>query len=447
MKRDARGKVLALILAAVCLAGLGGAVIAFTWRPASQSVASKPPGAIYALRLAPGSINTLELSAQLINALGMRTVQVQSAANHDHLVLSGFLSFDPNRMVRVHSRFGGEVVSMADARVGERVKKGQLLAVIRSKDIGEKKSELVDGLSSYYVHEAQLNKLKKLEGEVIAGKLVREAEREFEADVIRIDRIERTLRSWRVPEAEIKAVRTEAEKIHSGDAARDAMVDKSWAEVKVLCPFDGTVLEKNGVPGDMIDTNLNLFIIADLSVLCVMAHVVEEDIPALESLKGEDQRWTIAPKSQPGGGGVVAKFDRIGSLVDPSQHVALMTGWLDNPDGRWSAGQAITATVELPTASDEVVIPDTALVQDGPQSVVFVAANETGTAVTRRNVALVSRGENVAYIRSQPTVQDEAQGCGTLKPGEWIVTAGSIELDGALDSALATTSQRDSVKN
>ena len=281
-------------------------------------------------------------------------------------------------MVRVHSRFPGEVVSIGTfepgggakgeprpLRVGDHVSRGQLLAVIWSKEVGEKKSDLVNALSSRFLHEAQLSKLKGLESQVIAGKQMREAERDLEQDIIEVDRLERTLRSWRLTETEINVVRAEAEKIHRGDIASDMEVDRSWAEVEVRCPFDGTVLEKNIVAGDIVDTTLDLFKIADLSVLAAMANVYEEDLPALDGLKPEDQRWTIFLKSQANAAGIPGKFDRIGNIVDPNQHTAAIMGWVDNRDGRLRAGQFITALVELPATDGEVVIPDTALVEDG----------------------------------------------------------------------------------
>ena len=60
-------------------------------------------------------------------------------------------------------------------------------------------------------------------------------------------------------------------------------------------------------------------------------------------------------------------------------------------------------------------------------------------------MALASRGQDVAYVRSEPTPPEQAKGCEALKPGEWVVTAGTIELDGALENALATANARDAV--
>jgi cobalt-zinc-cadmium efflux system membrane fusion protein len=444
------------LMAVGCLAVGAAGWAYFGSHPTAPAYAAKAPTPV---RLISGSIHTIELSSQMVNALGMRTVQVQSAATHEKLSLTGKLTFDPDRFVRIHSRFNGEVVALGSTeegvaknsaprslRVGDRVTKGQLLAVVSSKDIGEKKSDLVDALSSFYVHDAQVKKLAPLEDSVISGKQVREAERLREADVIEIDRSERTLRSWRVPEAEIATVRSEAEKIHRGEASADRIADKGWAKVEVRAPFEGTILEMNAVEGVMVDTALDLFKIADLTTLTVMANVYEEDLRCLESLEPAQRRWKIALNSQPNAPPIEGQMDRISYTVDPNLHTAMVRGWIDNRDGKLLAGLLITASIELPAIAEEVVVPDTALVEDGYQTVVFVSTDQEGCKVIRRNVAVVSRCQDVVYVRSQPTTEEKANGCESLAAGEWVVTAGSAELEGALDS-LATTAQAESVKN
>ena len=104
-------------------------------------------------------------------------------------------------------------------RVGDHVTKGQLLAIVWSKDIGEKKSDLVDALSQLARDEMQLKRLQSLDPGVVAVKDVREAQRQRESDLINVETAERTLRSWRLTQEEIDVARTEAEKIHKGQPA------------------------------------------------------------------------------------------------------------------------------------------------------------------------------------------------------------------------------------
>src|SRR5580700_2028649 len=107
------------VIGGLCLTVTAGVATVLTLQLQSGPVAKSAVAPGQTLRLMPGKANTLQLSAQLINSLGVRTVQVQSAALHERLTLSGVLDVDPNRMVRVHSRFTGEVVSIGANVVDE----------------------------------------------------------------------------------------------------------------------------------------------------------------------------------------------------------------------------------------------------------------------------------------------------------------------------------------
>ena len=90
--------------------------------------------------------------------------------------------------------------------VGDRVSKDQLLAVVWSRELGEKKSELVDGLSQLRVDEETLARLTATSKDgAIPERSLREAERHVEADRIAVARTLRTLETWRVPQEEIDA--------------------------------------------------------------------------------------------------------------------------------------------------------------------------------------------------------------------------------------------------
>ena len=178
-----------------------------------------PSSTLAGARLVPGTSDSLELSADAIHSLDIHTYEVKMARSHEHLRFAGSLFLDNNRLARVHSRFPGEVVSIgplkagADPaidpvggrplRLGDRVEQGQVLAVIWSKDVGEKKSDLVNAISQYALDRAQLDRLKVLEAGVVTPKMISEAERQLEADTIAMERHERTLHSWRLTEEEI----------------------------------------------------------------------------------------------------------------------------------------------------------------------------------------------------------------------------------------------------
>src|SRR5205823_1473198 len=84
--------------------------------------------------------------------------QIREEPERPQLSLSGTLAFDPDYLARIQSRFPGDLMEVGNdiepgsdkfgktlldqpLRYGSAVTEGQLLAVVWSKELGEKKSE------------------------------------------------------------------------------------------------------------------------------------------------------------------------------------------------------------------------------------------------------------------------------------------------------------------
>lgn len=386
--------------------------------------------------------DTLTVPADVAWSLGIRTAEATAAVRPRPLPsLMGCLAVDNDRLVRVHSRFAGEMMALGTLakgetavfvedgpsrmlRVGDRVEEGQLLAVVWSKDLGEKKSELVDSLSRLRVDRETLDRLKSVSEGVVAGRQVREAERAVEASQIAVARAEATLRSWRVPEAEIQAVTADAQRLTQPSRS-------NWPRVEVRASMAGVILEKNTSLGDVVDTTMDLFKIADLSKLHVWAQVYEDDLPALQALP-RSIPWTVSVPSRPGYRWT-GTLEHIGEIIDPNQHTALVRGSVDNPRGELKVGQFITAVVALPPGSDEVEVPTSALIEDGKESLVFVQTDPQVAQFTRRRVNVVRRQHDVIYLHSPVGMGTESSTLLTVRPGERVVVGGAIHLHQALE--------------
>src|SRR5712691_1125579 len=138
---------------------------------------TKPRG-----KLVESKDGTLQLPEEVIATLNLTTAVVQVAPAPEPLKLDGSLFLNANRLVHVNSRFAGEVVELgqimapaggldqsADARhvarpisFGDSVRKGQLLTVIWSKELGEKKSELIESLTQLRTDDTKLQRLEEL---------------------------------------------------------------------------------------------------------------------------------------------------------------------------------------------------------------------------------------------------------------------------------------------
>jgi cobalt-zinc-cadmium efflux system membrane fusion protein len=306
--------------------------------------------------------------------------------------------------------------------VGDRVKKGDLLAVVWSKDLGEKKSELVDALSKLRADRLVLKRANELYSNGSGPERnVYEAERAVESSRVAVARAERTLRAWGLTEAEVAAVSTEADRLARPASKRGD--PSQWARVEVRSPRDGAVLERNLAIGDLVDPTTDLFKVGDLSQLVVWAHVYEEDLPLLQALP-TPVGWKVRLAARPGAS-FAGTLEQVGEIIDPTQHTALVSGRVDNPDGALKVGQFVTVTVALPPPAGEVELPADAVVEDGRESVVFVEADGKAGRYARRKVRVVRRLRDAIYVRAET---------GGPGPGQRVVTAGALLLREAMES-------------
>jgi len=448
---------LRLVIASVTIVIIMAVSYSFFGRAAAGSAAADARPGDASARTAPASIqavsgmpDTLRLDATTAKSLRLETVEVRAVTKPQTLQLQGSLALNTNRLVRVHSRFAGEVISVAEipdpavrdegktvvrpVSFGDMVHKDQLLAVVWCKDLGEKKSELADAVSQLNFDQEQLAKMNAaLREGAMPETRVRQQERNVEADLNAVARAERTLRVWRLPESEIQSVKDEAERIRKRSGQRDVEKEKNWARVEVCAPMDGVIVEKNVSVGDIIDTTADLFKVANVDTLTVWANAYEENLPGLLDLPAEKRVWSVRVNSDPSMAPLKGRIENIGYVSDPTQHTVMIMGEVANPGGRYRAGQFITATVDLRPPHGEVVAPAGALVEDGRESIVFVRPDAKELRFTLRRVAVAWRSQQEVYLRSELNLDEAARGLQALRAGERVVSVGAIELQSALE--------------
>jgi cobalt-zinc-cadmium efflux system membrane fusion protein len=388
-----------------------------------------------------GKKDALVLPADVAKRLEVQTEPARPSTLPSTLDLSGTLMLDPDRLAHVHARFPGEVVELGNAdnasrpvAFGQHVRKGQLLAVIWSHDLGEKKSDLIDALSQLRVDEDSLARISKAAAEgSVPVRILHDTERKVESDRIAISRAVRTLQSWRISQEEIDQVRAEADRLAREKTANREEMVAQWAKLEVLAPLDGTVIERNVTLGELVDTTTDLFKIADLSRLGVLAHAYEEDLPTLDGLPPSLRGWSVTVGSGDGAATRIGRFEQVGCIIDPNQHTAMVMGWVDNPDSKLRVGQFVSTRLEIPSPPGEVVIPASALCEESDRTCVFVQADGKAEYV-RRSVAVTRRHGDKVCIRSRPTPAEARRGLEPLAAGEQVVVSRVVELAACLDS-------------
>jgi cobalt-zinc-cadmium efflux system membrane fusion protein len=432
--------------------------------PDQADVLRLPPAVVKDLGIRVAEVKELAGSGQLQPAHrpgdgadpdGWTDAQVKQATKARVLHLSGTLGFDPNNFAPVRSRFPGEVVEIGTVqehlgplrtvnrplRYGDRVTKGQFLVAVWNTDLGNKKNDLVDAIYKLNLDE-QILKRAEEKAEAVPEVYLLNARSNVQTDKNAVNRAESTLRTWRVPEAEVDAVKQEAQRIIERKGKRDPAKEESWPRVEMRAPFDGVVVEKTVGLHSYVDTSTDLFKIAKLDRLAVYAYAYEEDLPALQALSPEQRRWLIRLQNEPDAKPLPGTIEQIGFTIDPTQHTGIVMGAVDNRQEQLKVGQFIIADVALTPEKNEVVVPTTALVEDGRESIVFVQPDPTKPYYRQERVTVARREHEVVFLRPVAN-SGEPQKQHALEPGKtWIVSSGSVELKAALEDLVSRAKQK-----
>jgi cobalt-zinc-cadmium efflux system membrane fusion protein len=435
---------------------------------ARPAAVEQPPATT--VHLIDGKPDTFRLEEDAAKAMRIPApYRIQSEPGHRQTTLTGSLAFDPNLLGRVQSRFSGELIAIAPSTepvtgpkgqtakeqtlsYGNRVAKDQLMAIVWSKELGEKKSELVDWHVKLALDDKNLKELEDLfQRGATPYANYRAAQIAVSTDLNNIARVRRTLDVWKVKPEEIKEIEEEAKRILLSKNIQDLNQIKSshdkWARVEVRAPFDGIIVEKNLAIGSMVDPTQDLFRVADMRKLAVFANAYEEDQRLLQDMQAQLRPalvpWRVFLTSDPDKTSLSSDgIERIGYIVDPTQRTNLVIGKVDNKDDRLRVGNSVTALVAVPAPPDVVSIPATALVEDGDDSVVFVQPDPKKLVYVMKRVFVVQRFNGQAYVLSKLTDKQKKAGLMELHPGEWLVASAVVQLKAGLEEVQARARQK-----
>jgi cobalt-zinc-cadmium efflux system membrane fusion protein len=482
--------VVALLLTVVIVPPLAGFYSYFSGVPlhllaARQDDEDKEAGGSTAstgISLVAGQAHTVEVPDEVAATLGIRkgdkdsVTIAQPPSTMKPLVLPGSTALDPTHLARIRARFApARVVEIAqvqdpfrkagrtefrELRQGDSVSKGDLLGVFYSLDVGSKKNDLLDALVQLELDQHILDNAQ-VHRQAVPEVFMLTAERAVQGDRNAVNRAINNLKLWEIPQDEIDALHAEAQKICSDKSSwfktpegRWVMREKQanggkvdphkeaenpWGRVTLRAPFDGVVVERNlSVDEMVVDNTVNLFQIADVNRLLVLANCPEDSLPTLEALSQNQRRWTVQTVGANSAAGLPGTIDEIGYVIDPNQHTAIIKGYVDNPGRHIRAGQYVTATVQIPPPAGVVEIAVDALVDDGRQSLVFVQPDADKHHFTMRRVHVTHRFDHSVFVRStnyskeeQLTALEAEEGLlpkEPLRPGERVLVAGPVEL-------------------
>jgi multidrug efflux pump subunit AcrA (membrane-fusion protein)/rubrerythrin len=179
----------------------------------------------------------------------------------------------------------------------------------------------------------------------------------------------------------------------------------------VAAPISGFVIEKNIVPGQMVDAGMKLYRIADLGIVWVMAQIYEPDLPYIQLGQEAVVQVASLPDREFRG-----RVTFIYPTVDEKTRTARVRLEFENPGYFLKPGMFASAQLQAELADHAVLAPDAAILRSGAKNTVFVAL--AGGRFAARDVTLgVEAEDGMIQIISG------------LGAGERIVTSGQFLLD------------------
>jgi len=317
----------------------------------------------------------------------------------DVIVTSGKVAFDDAHVNHVFSPVSGRVTRI-EAKVGQHVKKGDILAVLESPDIGLASADLHKASADLITAQHDLERQKEL----LAAHATSQRDYEQSED------------NFRKAKAEVDRAKQKAGLFRAGAGDN---VTQTYA---VRAEIDGEVVARNVSPGGEVQgqygggTAVELFTVGELDRLWVVADVYEMDTARVKV----GSRVTIKLFSMPNKV-FPAKVDWVAGTLDPTTRTAKIRCIIDNTDRSFKPEMYATLYIAVEERK-AVAIPRNALLRLGETTAVFV---EKGKSPDGRHI----------FARVPVTV-DEAEGDKWLplthgpERGAMIVTEGTILLAG-----------------
>lgn len=336
----------------------------------------------------PDTKSTFVLSNEMLKTT--TTAIATTAPVKNELNFYGKITADNNKAIDVYPLVGGNVIKV-NVELGDYVKKGQVLATIKSTDIADFEKQMIDAKSDLLVARNNLKVSQELfEGKLNSERDVLEAKSQVEKAVSQLNRIQETYKIYNI---------------------------KSGSIYEVTAPISGFIIQKS-INQDMLlrnDRSENIFDIAEISEVWAIANVNEIDINKVRL--GIDADVTILSYPNKIFKG---KVDKIFNIIDPETKAMNARIKLNNSD--FLLKPDMNANIKLSFNEDYslITVPSSSIIFDKSKNFVMIFKDRNN--IETRQVEVFRQVGKTTYITSG------------LKENEKVITNNQLFIYDALNN-------------
>jgi cobalt-zinc-cadmium efflux system membrane fusion protein len=247
--------------------------------------------------------------------------------------LPGEIKADATRQAQVVPRVQGVVLEVRK-QAGDRVRRGELMAVLSSRELAEAKGAYLESIHRLEFANTALEREESLwKKKIAAEREYLEAKRDAEEAALARDVAAQKLVALGLPSSALAGI---------PQAPPDAL-----PRFEIRSPLDGTVIDRQVTVGEAVTSDKPLFIVADLSSIWVEVSVYAKDLGAVRI----GQEATVVSSDL--GLEATGRISFIGQLVGGETRAAPARLTLANGKGEWRPGLFVTVTL----VRDETTVP------------------------------------------------------------------------------------------
>src|SRR6516165_10672871 len=291
----------------------------------------------------------------------------------------GSIDFNEDMTLQVFAPYQGRIIDLF-AKIGDEVKKGQMLYTIDSPDLVQAASTLIATAGMLELTTRTLTRLRDL----AKTKAVPQKD------------LEQAISDQQAAEGAYKAARDAVRIFGKTEAQMDRMVTERHVDPALVnpSPITGRITARNAAPGLYVQPGNAPapYAVADISTMWMLANVHETQSPRFKV--GQEVKAKVLAYAERTFDG---KITTLGPSVDPSTHRVLVRSEIADPDHLLRPGMFATFVIRVGDPVRATAVPADGLVREGDGTMtVWVTTDRR--RFTRRTVKIGDRRDGHRQI-------------------------------------------------
>ena len=294
----------------------------------------------------------VQLADETLKSAGIEIQGVGPRQMITSFEVPGEIKADQTKVAHVVPRLQGVVVEVLKQE-GDRVQRGDLMAIVNSRELADAKSAFLAAGQRVQFARAALEREENLwKKKISAEQEYLEARRQFDEVRLTQELASQQLVALGLPQASLGGLAA---------AAADSL-----SRYEIRAPIAGTVVARDLTMGEAVAADRDIFVIADLSSVWIEASIPAKDLVRVR--QGQPVMVT-APDT---GLEAAGRVSFIGALVGEGTRQATARVVIPNTGGAWRPGLFVTVRLEQSSATVALAVPLEAIQTFRDWQVVFV---------------------------------------------------------------------------